>query len=137
MSGFLVVADATSLPFFEAAAVGRLMIKRCTTCGRALPPQARRCTDSDELSWETASGAAVLVTWAVDHVPPLDHELASPDGRTSTFGIVELDEGPWLQVPIVGCEPSSLAVGIAMHATFIRPGDGEALPAFTPGLDPS
>ena len=77
-------------------------------------------------------GTGTLIAWAVDHSRPLDPALAAPDGVTAVFGFVELAEGPWLQVPIIDAEPSTLAVGTAMQVRFIRPGDGEAIPAFEP-----
>jgi uncharacterized OB-fold protein len=129
---FSVTRDGASAPFFDATAEGRLLIRRCPACGTAHPAQARRCTDSDELEWEDASGDAVLITWAVDHSTPLDPVLGSPDGLTSTVGIVELTESPWLQVPIVGADPATLTEGTPMRVQFVRPGDGEAIPAFSP-----
>ena len=131
MSEFTVIRDERSAPFFDAAAEGRLMIRRCPVCGTAYPPQARRCSDSDELEWMVSTGESTLVTWAVDHDPPLDATLASPDGVTSVFGIIELTEGPWMQVPIIDPAPGSLSEGMAMRVQFIRPGGGEAIPAFT------
>jgi hypothetical protein len=132
VSGFSIERDDASAEFFDAAAAGRLLIRRCPVCSRALAPQALRCADSDVLEWVEASGDAALVTWAVDHVAPLAPVLASPDGATSVFGYVELEEGPWLQVPLVGADPGALAAGIALRVQFVRPGDGEVLPAFGP-----
>jgi uncharacterized protein len=132
MTGFSVSRDEASTPFFDGTARGQLLIRRCRACGTAYPPQQRRCPDGSDLAWEESSGLGVLITWAVDHSPPLDPLLASPDGRTSTYGIVELSEGPWLQVPIVRANPDDLAEGLAMRVDWIRPGDGECLPAFTP-----
>jgi hypothetical protein len=124
--------DELSAPFYEATARGKLLIRRCPVCANAYAPQVERCGDSDTLTWEEAKGTGVLVTWAVDHSPPLDPDLASPDGSKVTFGFVELAEGPWLQVPIVDGDPSSLMEGMALQVRFIRPGDGEAIPAFSP-----
>jgi uncharacterized OB-fold protein len=131
VSDFSVIRDERSAPFFDATAEGRLLIRHCPVCGTAYPPQARRCSDSDELEWMVATGEGTLVTWAVDHAPPLDATLGSPDGVTSAFGIVELTEGPWMQVPIIDPAPASLSEGTAMRVQFIRPGGGEAIPAFT------
>jgi uncharacterized OB-fold protein len=132
MRGFSVTRDEASAPFYDGTASDRLLIRRCPQCGTFHPPQARRCVDSDELEWAQALGTGVLISWAVDHGPPLDAVLAAADGRTSAYGIVELDEGPWMQVPLVGVDPDSLSEGMAMRVTFVRPGDGEAIPAFTP-----
>ena len=46
--------------------------------------------------------------------------------------LVELAEGPWMHVPVVGVPPAQLREGTALEVTFVRPGDGEAVPAFTP-----
>jgi uncharacterized OB-fold protein len=132
VSGFSVSRDDASAPFFDAAGRGVLLIKRCPRCGGHLPPQATRCPDGDSLQWVEASGSASLVSWAVDHAPPLCEELGRPDGQASIFGIVQLDEGPWLQVAILQADAGDLSVGQPMRATFIRPGGGEAVPAFTP-----
>ncbi|HEX5585746.1 MAG TPA: OB-fold domain-containing protein [Acidimicrobiia bacterium] len=131
MSGFSIERDERSAPFFDAAAEGRLLIRRCEVCGAAYAPHVARCRDGEELTWEEASGDGTLVTWAVEHTAPLDPVLAAPDGSV-VFGFVELTEGPWLQVPIVDVEPSTLRAGVDMHVRFVRPGDGEAMPAFAP-----
>jgi hypothetical protein len=130
VSDFRVIRDEPSAPFFDATAEGRLLIRRCPVCATAYPPQARCCRDSDELEWMVATGQGTLVTWAVDHFRPLDATLGSPDGLTSVVGIVELTEGPWMQVPIIDPTPASLTEGMAMRAHFVRPGGGEAIPAF-------
>jgi uncharacterized OB-fold protein len=132
VTGFAVERDEASTALFDAAAEGVLLIRRCPVCGSTYPPYQRRCVDSNQLEWLPASGTAALITWAVEHAPPLDPALAGPDGDTSTFGLVELEEGPWLQVPLVGIGARSLKEGMPMRLEFIRPGDGEAIPAFTP-----
>jgi uncharacterized OB-fold protein len=131
VSDFTIERDERSAPFFDAAAEGRLLIRRCAVCGTAYAPHTARCRDGEDLAWEEASGDGTLVTWAVEHTAPLDDVLASPDGSV-VFGFVELPEGPWLQVPIVDVEPASLHRGTALRVLFIRPGDGEAMPAFAP-----
>jgi uncharacterized OB-fold protein len=131
MTGFRVERDEVSAPFFDAAANGVLLIRHCPVCGTAYPPYQRRCADGRELEWMPASGRAVLVTWATEHAPPLDPVLAGADGATSTFGLVELDEGPWLQVPLIDVEIESLAEGVTMQVQFVRPDGGEAIPVFT------
>jgi uncharacterized protein len=129
---FVIERDERSAPFYDATARGVLLIRRCPVCGSAHPPDVERCRDSDSLVWEEASGVGTLVSWAVDHAPPLDPTLASADGATSTFGYVELAEGPWLQVPILVADQASLSEGMAMEIHFIRPGGGEAIPVFVP-----
>jgi uncharacterized OB-fold protein len=131
MTVFRVERDADSDAFFDGTGEGTLLIRRCETCGTYDAPASRQCRLGHELGWVAASGRARLVSWGVDHSPPLDPILAIPDGSASAFGFVELAEGPWIQVPLVGVEPASLREGVDMTVTFVRPGDGEAIPAFT------
>jgi len=132
VSSFAARRDDSTAAFYDAAAEGRLLVRSCPVCSTLHPPQTRRCRDSDRLEWVEVSGRAKLVTWAVDHSPPLCPELARADARTSLYGIVELDEGPWMQVAIVGADEALLGEGTAMRVTFVRPGGGEAVPVFTP-----
>jgi uncharacterized OB-fold protein len=128
-TGFSVERDAASAEYLDAAAEGRLLIRRCPVCGAFYGPDRRRCRDSDELEWVPAAGTGTLVSWAADPIV-IAPELASPDGTKSVFGYVELDEGPWIQAAIVDSAPDDLANGAAMTVQFIRPGGGEAIPAF-------
>jgi uncharacterized protein len=130
---YSVSRDEASAPFFEAAAAGRLLIRRCPVCGTAYAPHTARCPDSNEaLTWQTATGSGFLVSWAVGHSDPLDPVLASPDGNSYIFGLVELREGPWLQAPLVGVAPSHLRPGMELRVLFVRLGGEEAIPVFTP-----
>ncbi|MCU1344682.1 MAG: hypothetical protein JWL70_948 [Acidimicrobiia bacterium] len=132
MTGFRVERDAASAAFFDASDAGVLLIRRCPVCGTYYPPHQLRCGDSDRLEWAKASGRAQLVSWAVEHLEPLDPVLAATGGVSSAFALVELEEGPWLQVPLVGTEIEALREGLAMRVEFVRPGGGEAIAAFTP-----
>ena len=135
MSGFRIERDDASAAFFDAAARGVLLLRRCPGCGAVYAPNRQRCRDRDDLEWAEASGEGVLVTWAVDHQDPLDPSLAGPDGHTSVFGFVELAEGPWLQVPIVDTDPAGMRAGMPMVVRFLRPGGSEAIPVAAPAAD--
>lgn len=122
------VRDDRSAEFYDAAARDELLIRRCSTCGKALAPEARTCTGCGEreLEWMTASGVARLVSWAVVHHPPLP---AFGDQVPFPIGLVELAEGPWLHVRIVpGGVP--LRAGLHLRAEFVHPAEGESYPVF-------
>jgi uncharacterized OB-fold protein len=131
MPGYSVRRDAGSGPFYDAAAAGRLAVRRCPTCGRWYPPQQVACADGTDAEWVDASGAATLVTWGIDAAPPLDPALAAADG-SAVLALVELSEGPWMYAAIVGADPAALHEGDALTVRFVRPGDGEAIPVFAP-----
>jgi uncharacterized OB-fold protein len=132
MTAFSVSRDEDSAPFFDAAARHELAIRRCERCERFYPPHQHTCGDGGPLRWVPAAGTATLVAWAVDHGPPVDPALASPGGDSSVLGLVELDEGPWMYAPVVGADGAELHEGAKLAVRFVRPGDGEVIPAFAP-----
>ena len=132
INGPQAVRDDRSAPFYDAAARGELLIRRCSACGHALAPEARTCSGcgGQELGWASASGAATLVSWAVVTSPPL------PDfGDQVPFpvGLVELAEGPWLHARIVPGPGVSLHQGMPLRVAFAQPAEGEAYPVFVAG----
>jgi len=124
-----IVRDDASAPFFDAAAEGRLLVRRCAACGHWIAPYMRigatldRCPacTSDQLGWADAAGTATLVTWTVVHDKGGD--------PTRTVGVVELAEGPWMTVRL---DPAAapLAAGMPLAVGWARPGGGEPVPVF-------
>lgn len=129
---FRVERNAASAAFFDAAREGILLIRVCPECDHLYAPHQKRCMDGNELTWHVASGSAQLVTWAVDHAPPLSSELSSIDGGPPVIGIVELDEGPWMYTALPGVASETLRDGMDMHVQFLTLGNGEPVPIFTP-----
>jgi uncharacterized protein len=118
-----VARDDESAPFFEGAARGELMVKRCDACGHHVRPVALVCTAcrSDALEWAPAAGTGTVVSWAVVH---------GRDGHT-VGAVVELDEGPWFDARLVDADPEALEVGTPVEARFVQAGD-EWVPVFAP-----
>ena len=119
-SEFRVERDEASAPYFDAARDGTLVVRRCATCGRLFPPAQRECPDGDALSWDPVAGTATLVTWAVDDGTSTAPELANATGDGEVIGIVELTEGPWLNVALPGVDSAELREGLAMRVEFLR-----------------
>ena len=119
-----VVRDDESAEFFDGAARGELMIKRCDVCGHSLRPDAIACSKchATALSWVRASGHGSIVSWIVvhrdDHEPPV-------------VGLVELDEGPWLHARLLDVDHDLLTVGDAVDVDF-EPAGAEHIPVFRP-----
>jgi len=118
-----VARDDESARFFDGAARGELMVKRCQACGHHVRPVALACTacHAGTLQWVAAAGTGTLVSWAIVH------------GRDEpTVGaIVELDEGPWFEARLVDADPGSLAVGAPVTVRFVEAGE-ERVPVFVP-----
>jgi uncharacterized OB-fold protein len=118
--------DDASSAFFDGTATGELRLRRCDHCGQLRPPDARGCPQchAEACTWVAVTGRGRLISWAVLH----DRESPS----TRPVGIVELDEGPWITTPLVDLGDTPLDVGLNLEVTFVRPGGGEAIPAFRP-----
>ncbi|MFF6915414.1 OB-fold domain-containing protein [Streptomyces sp. NPDC012466] len=93
--------DAFTQAYWDAAAEGRLLIRRCGACRRAHHYPREFCPHcwSEDVRWETASGRATLYTWSVVHrndLPPF------PERVPYVAAVVELAEGPRMMTEIVG-----------------------------------
>ncbi len=117
--------DGRTAPFFDGAADGRLVVRRCEACDRWFAPDETGCPGcgSGELGWAEASGEATLVTWTVVH--PRD-----PGEPPAYLALVELAEGPWLHTRLDGVDPASLREGLPLRAAFVHPDEGESYVLF-------
>ncbi|MFF3740122.1 Zn-ribbon domain-containing OB-fold protein [Streptomyces sp. NPDC002566] len=108
-------ADAFTRAYWDAAARGRLLIRRCAACARAHHYPREFCPYcwSDDVSWEDASGRATLYTWSVVHRNDLP-----PFGERTPYvvAVVDLAEGPRMATEIVG--PGELSAGAELEVTF-------------------
>jgi len=113
-----------TLPFWDAAKQGKLMIKRCTTCGEAhyFPRSICPFCFSDKTVWEQSSGEGTIYTFSVMR--------KSPTGPY-VLAYVTLKEGPSLQTNIVNCDLETLKIGQKVTVVF-KPTEGASLPFFTP-----
>lgn len=120
--------------FFDAAARGEFLLRRCRPDGHWNRPQAAVCATcgATDLEGAPAAGRARLVSWVVVHPRPGADGVAPPP---TTPAIVELEEGPWWWTQVVGAEPASLSGGQALQVVFERPEGSEAVPVFTPAAE--
>ncbi|MFD3903077.1 Zn-ribbon domain-containing OB-fold protein [Streptomyces sp. CB04723] len=125
--------DAFTRPYWDAAAEGRLLIRRCAGCGRAHHYPREFCPYcwSEDVAWERASGEATLYTWSVVHrndLPPFG------DRVPYVAAVVDLAEGPRMMTEIVGCAHEALRVGMRLTVAFreAEKEGGEAVPVFRP-----
>jgi len=114
-----------SKPFWDAAAEGRFLIKRCKDCGKAhwYPRALCPFCMSDETVWEESPGEGVIYTYSVMH--------RSPTGPYA-IGYVTLNEGPAVLTNFVGCDLSTLAIGQKVKVRFQDTENGPPVPVFAP-----
>jgi uncharacterized OB-fold protein len=127
----LPTIDESTAPWWEAAREGKLLVKRCASCGRAhfYPrPFCPYCW-SEAVDWEQASGDATLYTWSVVHVNDLP-----PFGERVPYvaAIVDLAEVPRMMSNVVDFDPDELTVGMSLRVTYREQTDEVTLPVFRP-----
>ncbi|UUU22959.1 Zn-ribbon domain-containing OB-fold protein [Streptomyces sp. DSM 40750] len=126
--------DDFSRTYWDAAAEGRLLLRRCGAagCGRVHHYPREFCPYcwSEDVRWEEASGRATLYTWSVVHRNDLP-----PFGERTPYvaAVVDLVEGPRMMSEVVewgeGKGGGELSVGMGLEVVF-READGFAVPVF-------
>jgi uncharacterized OB-fold protein len=111
-------------PFFEGAAAGKLMLRRCTACKKAHHyPRALCPFCFGECEWEQASGKAKIYTISI-------MTRANPP---YAIGYVTLAEGPRVLTNFVDCELGDLKIDQDVAVTFVKTEtEGVSLPMFKP-----
>lgn len=115
--------------WFEAANEHRLVIQRCSACGRLRHPPGPMCAACHSTEWEAmdASGKGTVYSFVVNHhpqVPSFDYPLA--------VAVIELEEGTRLVANVIGIEPHDIEVGMAVEVEFVEHDEDLTLPAFRP-----
>jgi len=123
--------DEASLPFFDGARRGELMIQHCLACGAYLAPGSFVCSEclGDALEWTPASGRATLFSFAIMHQR---YHPAFAAEVPYNIAVVELEEGPRLNTNIIGVPNEALRVGMPLTVTFEPASEAVTLPKFRP-----
>ncbi|MFH8556559.1 Zn-ribbon domain-containing OB-fold protein [Streptomyces celluloflavus] len=112
-------ADDFTRPYWDAAAEGRLLLRRCRAegCGAAHHYPREFCPYcwSEDVGWERATGRATLYTWSVVH----RNDLPPFGGRVPYIAaVVDLAEGPRMMTEITDCAESELRIGMPLVVHF-------------------
>jgi uncharacterized OB-fold protein len=111
--------------YFDAAAEGKLLVKKCGDCGkhhhypRAICPHCF----SSKVDWTQAKGSGTVYSFSVTR-------RAGPVAYCIAY--VQLDEGPKMMTNIVDCDLDSVKIGQKVKVTFKKTVAGVSLPMFTP-----
>jgi uncharacterized protein len=111
-------------PFWDAAAKGTLVVKRCAACGKAHHYPRPLCPfcGSDRTEWKDASGRGVIYSFSVMRraTPPY------------VIAYVTLDEGPTIMTGLVDCDVDALRIGQPVRVVWKDTDGGPPVPMFTP-----
>ena len=111
--------------FWDAAAEGRLLIKRCGACEqphyypRALCPF---CLSADT-RWEQAAGVGTIYSLST---------MRRGKDAPYTLAYVTLDEGPAVLTNIASDDPDALAIGQRVRVRFAASEGSSPYPMFAP-----
>ena len=112
-------------PFWDAAAEGRFLYKRCEDCGQAhyYPrPLCPFCL-SDRTVWAESAGRGTIYSFSpMRRGTPVPYAIA----------YVTLEEGCTVMTNLVDCDFDALAIGQQVRVTFRPAEDGSAVPVFAP-----
>ncbi|GLQ06354.1 Zn-ribbon domain-containing OB-fold protein [Sneathiella chinensis] len=110
--------------YWEAAKENRLVLKRCTSCGKTHFYPRSICPHcwSTETEWYEASGKGTIYTYSVMRRAEVPYVIA----------YVTLEEGITMMTNLVDCDFDALRVGEPVEVQFRQTEGGWALPVFRP-----
>lgn len=110
--------------FWDAAARGTLLLKRCRACGEThyYPRAICPFCFSDATEWRPASGAGTIYSYSVMRRAQTPYAIA----------YVTLDEGPTMLTNLVECDLDALRIGQRVRLVFTPTDGGPPVPTFTP-----
>jgi uncharacterized protein len=111
-------------PYWDAAAKGQLLIKKCNACGEPhfYPRSLCPFCFSGDTAWVAASGKGTIYSYSVMRRVPVPYVVA----------YVTLAEGPTMISNIVDCDLNAVKIGQAVKVTFKPSDGGPPVPMFTP-----
>ncbi len=117
-------ANPETQEFWDAAMLGKFLLRRCLACGRAHWYPRCICPHcfSDRTQWEKGSGTGTIYAFSVMRRVPHPYAIA----------YVTLAEGPTMLTNIVDCDFNALHIGQAVRIAWQRVESGTAVPMFTP-----
>jgi hypothetical protein len=117
-------ANPETKPFWEAAAEGRLIIKKCVTCGQVhfYPRAICPFCGGDKTEWVTASGRGTVYSYSVMRRVPIPYALA----------YVTLEEGVTMMTNIVDGDLDAIRIGQRVTVAFKPSEGGPPVPMFRP-----
>lgn len=118
-------------PFFAAAREGRLMVQRCTGCGRRRFPPRDICSEclGREAEWVASCGRGRVVSFNVMH--QVYHPGFAAEVPYAVV-LVELEDGGRMLTNLVDCALERLRTELPVEVTFERRSPDVALPQFRP-----
>jgi uncharacterized OB-fold protein len=118
-----------SLPYWEAAARGQLMVQQCAACGcRQFYPRAYciACM-SEDIRWTACKGGGTIYTYTINQRAA---NAAMKDKVPYAVAVIDLDEGVRMLANIVDSPLEEIAIGKRVQVKFEKVSEEITLPQF-------
>lgn len=118
-------------PYWAACNEERLLMQRCTACGKFRWQPAPLCTHcaADGYTWEALSGRGHVHTWTV-----ITHPVHPAAVSRVPYVVVEVElaeqAGLRMISNLVDCDPDSITFDAPVTLTFTQHPNGQKLPVF-------
>lgn len=125
------MADATSLPWWEAAAEHRLVVQCCAACEHTRHPPAPvcpRCRSADS-DWLPVAGRGEVYTYTVVHRP-----IAAGQELPYVIAVVALEGAGGVRMisNLVDLDPDEIEIGMPVEVVWEDMSAELAVPRFRP-----
>jgi uncharacterized OB-fold protein len=119
---------AESARYWEAAKAHKLVLPRCSACGKFWFPPSQRCAHclSANFDWQETSGQGRVYSFVVFHRV---YDPAFERDVPYAVAIIELDEGPRLLANIIGTPPDDIRCDMRVRVVFEERGH-QTIPQF-------
>ena len=125
------MADATTLPWWQAAAEHRLVVQECTACGHTRLPPSPICPEcrSDAADWREVTGQGEVYTYTLVHRP-----IAAGQELPYAIVVIALEGAGGVRIisNLVDVEPAELAIGLPVELVWEDMSEDLAIPRFRP-----
>ena len=130
------MADAITLPWWEAAAEHRLVVQRCMSCGHMRLPPAPVCPEcrAFESDWKEVSGRGEVYTYTIVHRP-----IAAEQALPFVIAVISLEGAGGVRMisNLVDIEPAALEIGLPVEIAWEDMSGDLAVPRFRPVAEPT
>ncbi|MFA7554597.1 MAG: zinc ribbon domain-containing protein [Spongiibacteraceae bacterium] len=117
-------SNSDTKTYWDSAAQGVLLIKRCKSCDQTYfypRPLCPFCM-SDDTEWLKTAGKGTVYSYT----------FAKRGPNFQIPALITLDEGPAMMSAIVNCELADVNIGQRVKVSFVETEGGGALPVFSP-----
>lgn len=121
------IQTADSIPYWEGARQGRLLLQKCTHCGQTQFLPRHHCANcwNTDLEWVESSGKGRIESCTVVRRAP------RPEFETPyVLAMIMVDENVRMMANIVGPNALDAMIGDRVRVTFVEDHAGRVLPQF-------